>query len=63
MAAKLQFDKIGYWSVLKLEILKKYAAAYTRIMRASRTVGTGCPELMNFEKLPRLCGFFRSSRC
>ena len=34
MAPKLKFDKIGYWSVLKLEILKKYAAAYTRIMRA-----------------------------
>src|SRR5688572_4323630 len=36
MAAKLEFDKIGYWSVLKLEILKKYAAAYTTIMRAQR---------------------------
>jgi three-Cys-motif partner protein len=34
MEPKLEFDKIGYWSVLKLEILKKYAAAYTRIMRA-----------------------------
>jgi three-Cys-motif partner protein len=34
MASKLEFDDIGYWSVLKLDILKKYAAAYTRIMRA-----------------------------
>ena len=34
MAPKLEFDKIGYWSVLKLAILKKYAAAYTTIMRA-----------------------------
>src|ERR1041384_5981810 len=36
MAAKLEFDKIGYWSVLKLEILKKYATAYTKIMRAQQ---------------------------
>jgi three-Cys-motif partner protein len=36
MAAKLEFDKIGYWSVLKLEILKKYASAYTTIMRAQK---------------------------
>src|SRR5690242_13492465 len=31
---KLKFDKIGYWSELKLDILKKYAAAYTKIMKA-----------------------------
>jgi three-Cys-motif partner protein len=36
MAAKLKFDEIGYWSVLKLEILKKYATAYTTIMRAQK---------------------------
>jgi three-Cys-motif partner protein len=28
------FDKIGYWSELKLEILRKYAAAYSRILAA-----------------------------
>ena len=28
------FDKIGYWSELKLEIVRKYAAAYSRILSA-----------------------------
>jgi three-Cys-motif partner protein len=28
---KLQFDKIGYWSEIKLDIIKKYAAAYSQI--------------------------------
>ena len=36
MVSKLEFDKIGYWSVLKLAILKTYASAYTTIMRAQR---------------------------
>jgi three-Cys-motif partner protein len=27
-----QFDEIGYWSEIKLEILKQYAPAYTKIM-------------------------------
>jgi len=31
-----QFDEIGVWSEIKLEILKKYAAAYSRILRAQR---------------------------
>ena len=31
-----QFDEIGGWSELKLEILKKYADAYSRILSASR---------------------------
>jgi three-Cys-motif partner protein len=26
------FDQIGYWSVIKLEILKEYASAYSRIL-------------------------------
>src|SRR5262249_38544807 len=34
---KLKFDEIGYWSELKLEIVKKYGAAYTTIMN-SQTV-------------------------
>lgn len=33
-AAKLKFDEIGYWSELKLEIIKKYAAAYSTILSA-----------------------------
>lgn len=28
----VRFDEIGYWSELKLEIVKKYAAAYSRIL-------------------------------
>ena len=27
------YDEIGYWSEVKLDIVKKYAAAYTTIMR------------------------------
>jgi three-Cys-motif partner protein len=33
MAAKdLHFDEIGYWSEVKLEIVRKYAAAYSTIL-------------------------------
>lgn len=28
----MKFDQIGYWSEIKLEIIKKYASAYTNIM-------------------------------
>lgn len=34
MADQLQFDRIGYWSEVKLEILKKYAKAYSTILSA-----------------------------
>jgi len=34
MSRQLQFDEIGGWSELKLEILKKYAAAYSTILSA-----------------------------
>lgn len=34
MDRQLQFDEIGGWSELKLEILKKYAAAYSTILSA-----------------------------
>jgi len=27
--SKLQFDEIGYWSEIKLDIIKEYAAAYS----------------------------------
>jgi len=33
-----QFDRIGYWSEIKLEILKKYAAAYSTILTAQKTL-------------------------
>jgi three-Cys-motif partner protein len=36
MKAPPQFDRIGYWSEIKLEILKEYAAAYSRILAAQK---------------------------
>jgi len=35
----LKFDKIGYWSEMKLSIIKEYAAAYSTIFRAERQRG------------------------
>lgn len=35
----LKFDKIGYWSEMKLSIIKEYAAAYSTIFRAERQHG------------------------
>ena len=32
----LEHDEIGVWSEIKLEIIKKYAAAYTTVMEAQR---------------------------
>src|ERR1700690_1903381 len=34
MRGRLQFDEIGNWSELKLEILRKYAVAYSTILSA-----------------------------
>ena len=31
-----QFDEIGYWSEIKLDIIKDYAAAYSRILSAQK---------------------------
>lgn len=31
----MRFDQIGYWSEIKLDIIKEYAAAYSRILNAS----------------------------
>ena len=31
---RFQFDEIGYWSEIKLDIIKEYAAAYSRILDA-----------------------------
>ena len=36
MRKQPQFDEIGYWSEIKLEILKEYAAAYSRILAAQK---------------------------
>lgn len=33
---KIQFDSIGYWSELKLEIVKNYAQAFTTILKAQQ---------------------------
>ncbi len=35
MVESFQFDRIGAWSELKLEIVKKYAVAYSKILAAS----------------------------
>jgi hypothetical protein len=29
---EMKLDQIGFWSEIKLEIIKKYASAYTSIM-------------------------------
>ena len=29
---KTKLDEIGYWSEIKLDIIKKYAVAYTKIL-------------------------------
>lgn len=34
--ARLRFDEIGYWSEIKLDIVKKYAAAYSTIFSAEK---------------------------
>lgn len=32
----IKFDEIGYWSEIKLDIVKKYAAAYSKILASQR---------------------------
>jgi hypothetical protein len=36
MIDQFQFDRIGYWSEVKLEILKKYAKTYSTILAAQK---------------------------
>jgi three-Cys-motif partner protein len=36
MAKRVKFDEIGYWSEIKLDIVKDYASAYSRILTAQR---------------------------
>ena len=33
---KLKFDEIGYWSEIKLDIIKDYASAYSRVLSAQK---------------------------
>jgi three-Cys-motif partner protein len=35
--SELRFDKVGYWSEIKLEIIKEYASAYSRILSAQKS--------------------------
>src|SRR5690348_11312324 len=37
MPSRLQFDEIGIWSEVKLDILKEYAKAYSTILAAQTT--------------------------
>ena len=34
----LRFDEIGYWSEVKLDIVKKYAKAYSTIMAKQQSI-------------------------
>jgi three-Cys-motif partner protein len=34
--SELKFDKIGYWSEIKLDIIKDYASAYSKILAAQQ---------------------------
>ena len=34
----VRYDEIGYGSELKLEIIRKYAAAYSKILQAQRSI-------------------------
>jgi three-Cys-motif partner protein len=36
MAKRVNFDEIGYWSEIKLDIVKDYTSAYSRILTAQR---------------------------
>ena len=33
---QLRYDEVGYWSELKIEIIKEYASAYSRILSANK---------------------------
>ncbi len=36
MNGLLRYDEIGYWSEIKLDIIKEYASAYSRIISKQR---------------------------
>jgi three-Cys-motif partner protein len=37
MGDLMRFDEIGYWSEVKLDIVKEYAAAYSKILSAQKS--------------------------
>lgn len=37
MGGTMRFDEIGYWSEVKLDIVKEYAAAYSRILSSQKS--------------------------
>ena len=36
--SNVKYDEIGYWSEIKLDIIKEYAQAYSKIMNAQRSI-------------------------
>ena len=36
---KIKLDKIGYWSEIKLDIIRNYATAYSTIMKSKMLLG------------------------
>ena len=36
MVLEPKYDEIGYWSEIKLDIIKDYAAAYSRILSSQK---------------------------
>jgi hypothetical protein len=38
VAPLLKYDEIGYWSEIKLDIIKEYAQAYSKIMNTQRFI-------------------------
>jgi three-Cys-motif partner protein len=36
--SKLKFDEIGYWSEIKLDIIKRYASEYSKILTAQQNL-------------------------
>ena len=35
---KVKFDEIGYWSEIKLDIIKRYATEYSKILTAQQNL-------------------------
>lgn len=35
----IKYDEIGYWSEIKLDIIKEYASAYSRILNTQTSPG------------------------
>lgn len=37
LKGEMKLDEIGYWSEIKLDIIREYAAAYSRILTAQKS--------------------------